>query len=427
MQTQCPQCETRFRITEVQLSAAEGNVRCGLCDEVFNAQHTENFKEDIKLPEIIQDETIEDIEKTPTDSEHNKKFQQQEETEQNTALKTDGHDNAEITLDETPSSDSDNVVALDIEEPDLEEPDVKELDTEEPDIDELDKNERQDDANINLNNVDLDSKDNADNEEKEKNESQTEPEESGEYDNNDIDVDELDPPDDLDTELDIDNLNQEDDAEPEEIFLDEHASDLDTDIEIDQDDEAEQPSDFFDDDNNQDSPQIIPDELREGVAANDVSIGKNIAWLGGILLLSTILFLQYFWLNRDQFVQHPSAQALIEKACLKFDCSKFTIRDPSNIELLTRNVFSHPNEKNTLMISIVLQNNAKFSQPYPMLQVNFSDIRGDDVVARRFTPAEYLETKQEKHPLLQPGTDASFNLEIQDPGKQAITYEFNFL
>ena len=395
MQTQCPQCETRFRITEVQLSAAEGNVRCGLCDEVFNAQHTESFKEDIKLPEIIQDEIIEDIEKKPTDSEHGEEFQQQEKTEQNTALETDDHDDAEINLDETPSSDNDNVV-----EPDPEELDVEDLDIED----------------------ELDSKDNTDNEDK--NESQVE---SEEYDNNDIDVDELDPPDDLNTELDIDNLNQEDDAEPEEIFLDEHASDLDTDIEIDQDDEAEQPSDFFDDDNNQDSPQIIPDELREEVAANDVSIGKNIAWFGGTLLLSTILFLQYFWLNRDQFVQHPSAQALIEKACLKFDCNKFTIRDPSNIELLTRNVFSHPNEKNTLMISIVLQNNAKFSQPYPMLQINFSDIRGDDVVARRFTPAEYLETKQEKHPLLQPGTDASFNLEIQDPGKQAITYEFNFL
>ena len=395
MQTQCPQCETRFRITKVQLSAAEGNVRCGLCDEVFNAQHTESFKEDIKLPEIIQDEIIEDIEKKLTDSEHGEEFQQQEETEQNTALETDDHDDAEINLDETPSSDNDNVV-----EPDLEELDVEDLDIED----------------------ELNSKDNTDNEDK--NESQVE---SEEYDNNDIDVDELDPPDDLDTELDIDNLNQEDDAEPEEIFLDEHASDLDTDIEIDQDDDAEQRSDFFDDDNNQDSPQIIPDELREEVAANDISIGKNIAWFGGILLLSTTLLLQYFWLNRDQFVQHPSTQALIEKACLKFDCNKLTIRDPSNIELLTRNVFSHPNEKNTLMISIVLQNNAKFSQPYPMLQVNFSDIRGDDVVARRFTPTEYLETRQEEHPLLQPGTDASFNLEIQDPGKQAITYEFNFL
>ncbi len=413
MQTQCPQCETRFRITEVQLNAAEGNVRCGLCDEVFNALHAESFKEDIKLPEIIQDETIQDIEKTPTDGEHDEKFQQQEETEQDTVLETDNHDDTEVTLDETPSSDRDNnnVDELDIENPDIEKPDI-----EEPEIDDLDKNEHQDDVNIDLNN-----KDNADNEDKEKNKNQAKSEESKAYDNNDADVDELD------IELNIDNPNQEDDVGPEEIFLDEHASDLDTDIEINQDNKPEQPGDFFDDDNNQDSPQIIPDELREEVAANDASIGKNIAWFGGILLLSTTLLLQYFWLNRDQFVQHPSAQALIEKVCLKFDCSKFIIRDPSNIELLTRNVFSHPNEKNTLMISIVLQNNAKFSQPYPILQINFSDIRGDDVVARRFTPAEYLETKQKKQPLLQPDTDASFNLEIQDPGKQAITYEFNFL
>jgi len=356
MQTQCPQCETRFRLTEVQLNAAEGNVRCGLCDEVFNAQHTESPKEDIKLPEIIQ-----------------------KESEQDTSLTAD--DNTDVTPDETQSSNggNDNVIELD--------------------TDESGRNDHQDEPDIESSN-----EDNTENENKE----------------TDADTFNL-------NELDIDNPKQENDADTEEVFLDEHASNFDADVEINPNDEQEQPSDLFDDNNNQDSPQIIPDELREEVAANDVSIGKNIAWFVGILLLSTTLLLQYFWLNRDQFVQHPSAQALIEKTCLKFDCSKLIIRDPSDIELITRNVFSHPNEKNTLMISIALQNNAKFSQPYPVLQINFSDIRGDDVVARRFTPVEYLGATQEKPLLLQPGTDASFNLEIQDPGKQAITYEFNFL
>ena len=37
MQTRCPHCETVFRLTEEQLSAAHGKVRCGLCHSIFTA------------------------------------------------------------------------------------------------------------------------------------------------------------------------------------------------------------------------------------------------------------------------------------------------------------------------------------------------------------------------------------------------------
>ena len=35
--TQCPKCNTRFRVNPVQLGAYRGMVRCGLCQEIFNA------------------------------------------------------------------------------------------------------------------------------------------------------------------------------------------------------------------------------------------------------------------------------------------------------------------------------------------------------------------------------------------------------
>jgi len=38
MLVRCPQCDTRFRLRPEQLQAADGNVRCGLCDRVFNAR-----------------------------------------------------------------------------------------------------------------------------------------------------------------------------------------------------------------------------------------------------------------------------------------------------------------------------------------------------------------------------------------------------
>ena len=35
--TRCPKCKTNFRVTQAQLNAAEGSVRCGSCLHVFNA------------------------------------------------------------------------------------------------------------------------------------------------------------------------------------------------------------------------------------------------------------------------------------------------------------------------------------------------------------------------------------------------------
>ena len=108
------------------------------------------------------------------------------------------------------------------------------------------------------------------------------------------------------------------------------------------------------------------------------------------------------------------------------------MRDPEKIELITRNIYSHPNEKGALLVNVTMKNNADFAQPYPVMQIDFSDIRGGIVAARRFFPAEYLsieyqQNNAEHQRLLQPNTSASLTLEIQDPGKQAMTYEFNFL
>jgi predicted Zn finger-like uncharacterized protein len=48
--TQCPECATRFRVTDEQLSVSEGMVRCGRCNAVFNAE--EHFYSDEPSPQL---------------------------------------------------------------------------------------------------------------------------------------------------------------------------------------------------------------------------------------------------------------------------------------------------------------------------------------------------------------------------------------
>lgn len=48
--TQCPECSTRFKVTEAQLDAHDGLVRCGRCHDVFNAR--EHLHDDEPSPQL---------------------------------------------------------------------------------------------------------------------------------------------------------------------------------------------------------------------------------------------------------------------------------------------------------------------------------------------------------------------------------------
>ncbi|MCZ6617009.1 MAG: DUF3426 domain-containing protein [Gammaproteobacteria bacterium] len=72
--TECPQCRTRFRVTETQLQVAAGRVRCGSCLTVFQGVDRLLYEKNPELPEgqaqVILDELLDElaqplIEETP--------------------------------------------------------------------------------------------------------------------------------------------------------------------------------------------------------------------------------------------------------------------------------------------------------------------------------------------------------------------------
>ena len=57
--TQCPQCGTRFKISQEQIEIHQGMVRCGRCQDVFNAQqylHDDEPSPQLSLPIAAEDE-----------------------------------------------------------------------------------------------------------------------------------------------------------------------------------------------------------------------------------------------------------------------------------------------------------------------------------------------------------------------------------
>ena len=171
---------------------------------------------------------------------------------------------------------------------------------------------------------------------------------------------------------------------------------------------------------------IAPDALRTDSSVRPYSTLATVAWSLAILALITTLAAEYIWFNQPELLQAARLKPITKKLCELTDCEHLQMRDPSQIEMISRNVYTHPNEKDALMVSTTLVNHAPYAQPYPRVQIDFSNVRGALIASRRFIPEEYLQIDSEQLQLLQSGIPTTFGLEIKDPGNEAITYEFSF-
>ena len=90
-------------------------------------------------------------------------------------------------------------------------------------------------------------------------------------------------------------------------------------------------------------------------------------------------------------------------------------------------VRSHPKTKSALVVDAMMTNRADFKQPFPLLELQFTDIDGQIVAGRRFSPDEYLAgelTGSQTMPSRQP---IHVSLAIIDPGSAAVNYQLQFL
>lgn len=150
-------------------------------------------------------------------------------------------------------------------------------------------------------------------------------------------------------------------------------------------------------------------------------------WGVANLLLIITLAGQYVYFHRDDFAQYPELRPWAVGFCNVLGCEVPLRKDPSHISLLNRIVQSHPQHENALLIDATLVNDADFTQPYPIVELRFSDLNHQVVAARRFRPYEYLPSGADIKRGMPPHEPLRFSLEIADPGKGAVSFQFNLL
>ncbi len=149
-------------------------------------------------------------------------------------------------------------------------------------------------------------------------------------------------------------------------------------------------------------------------------------WGIGLLILLVIFVIQSSYFFRGDLAQHTVIRPWITTMCNIFNCTIPTKHDIRAIKLTRRDITTHPKVNNALLISAALVNEAQHTQPYPVMRIQLSDTIGQTLASRNFYPNEYLDADISLRKGMPPGTPIQINLEIIDPGKNAINFEFDF-
>jgi len=154
---------------------------------------------------------------------------------------------------------------------------------------------------------------------------------------------------------------------------------------------------------------------------------KDVASGAGIGLLVLLLAGQWAFFNRADLAMHPAWRPTIEKLCSLASCELPLPVDLDQVALLNRDVRRHPEVDDALLINATLINRAAFTQSYPVLSIRFSDLSGKPVAERRFLPTEYLGRSLKHGDGMAPASPVRVVLEIEDPGEEAVSFQFDFL
>ncbi|GAA3931583.1 DUF3426 domain-containing protein [Litoribacillus peritrichatus] len=368
--TQCPKCQTSFKVRNEQLKVAEGLVRCGSCLHVFNAVEYSALNNDAPTPPPANEDKLEmddmfgpqdtiskiDQDFDLSDDSVNEMFSpEQKPKSKNTAPKQD------IEPEETFLTITDD------------------LDGEDIDADELfGKSEESDNQQ------------------------------------DDSWAEEL--------LRELDSSVEEDENTPQETVPKSDSAP----------NNAFQFSEEEEDDFSRsqiNGPQIESEPVylsTEKTTADKKQIYSTVALSVGCLFAISGLILQLAWLNFNQWSKLPSLRPAYSVTCQIIDCKLPHVRAIEKIRASNLIVRSDNKNNKHLLIDAVILNQASFTQPFPKLALIFSDNDGQDIASGLILPKQYLGGELSGVTNMPTNTPIHIAFKILDPGANARSYRIEF-
>lgn len=164
----------------------------------------------------------------------------------------------------------------------------------------------------------------------------------------------------------------------------------------------------------------------EPVPFGEPATRRPLVWAG--IAAGVLVFIaQVLWYQFDDWSHDPEWRAIYTPLCAVVGCTLPQQRDISLMSTRNLAVRSHPEQPGTLRVNAIIVNDADFPQPFPVLELRFTTVRGMLVAGRRFEPDEYLAGDAVGMSLIPPKTPVQIELTIDDPGPEAVNYFLRFL
>ncbi len=154
--------------------------------------------------------------------------------------------------------------------------------------------------------------------------------------------------------------------------------------------------------------------------------GRRLVWILLVVLAAAGLAGQYIAYQFDDLARQDAYRPWFQALCPKLGCTVPSRVDISHIKSSNLVVRSHPEFAGALVVDAILYNRATFSQPFPLLELRFADLNGSLIASRRFKPAEYLSGELAGVSEMPSQTPIHISLDILDPGNKAVNYSLSF-
>ncbi len=168
---------------------------------------------------------------------------------------------------------------------------------------------------------------------------------------------------------------------------------------------------------------IEADSLEIRLPQPGPSFSQRLLWAllatAGVLILCA----QVAWLKFDQWSLKPELRHYYQLVCDRLGCQLPDRRDISLIRTSNLSVRQHPTIAGALLVDVVLRNYATFAQPFPRLNMVFSNHRDKVLASRSFEPSEYLGGDLVGAKQMPPDQAIHLSLELVDPGQGAVSYK----
>ena len=153
---------------------------------------------------------------------------------------------------------------------------------------------------------------------------------------------------------------------------------------------------------------------------------RFLAWSLIILAVLGVVISQLAWVQFDRFAKIPQLRPFYEKACDLAGCELPPLIDMSAIDSRKLVVRTNPANRSELVVDAVIINRAAFAQPFPAIVLTFADLNGQVVTKRVFSPVDYLADGGAQLREMPPDASIRIAIAIKDPGQNAVSYNIDF-